>query len=703
MNIISPLINSYSRYYKYGDYRLKYVGIVGTIAYTLFYFLRTEVLPQHYENLTIRIIATILCFFMAIQQWWPEKLKPYFLGYSYFALLYCLPFFHTFLMLKNNQGTAYICDVSMALFFMCLLFDWRNIIATYLIGASAAIILYCMTTKIPVPINYTRDLPEFILIIIGSSLLRYSSDIIEQEKSKTLKSLAGSIAHEMRNPLNSIINAIGYIKMSLPARPIANFNNIHQIDTQNLIEIYNAIDQSDLTIKRGNKIIDSILSNMQGKDVDISKFISVLASKMVKEAIDSFGYADIADKDLIHINLINDFKFFGDQDLFIYVLFNLIKNSLCYKNRPNFKIEITIAVEKDRNVIKVKDYGPGIGKEKVAEIFESFITEGKEEGTGLGLTFCKRMMNSFKGDIICESEFGKSTEFILIFPFYDSKIINEIKAKVLKQKKILIVDDEDLSRLLIKKVVTDLVAVADEAKNGREVLEKINNNQYDLIFMDIEMPEMNGYEATKNIRNPHSQFIIQAIVINYQKVPIIAVTSLSEKIAKQRALFFGMNDFVVKPVNKKILLDLLDKWFFTGNDLVVSNLASSTKGKVILIVDDEGVNLKYSAKILENFDFKVKTATNGKEAIEALDRGNCDLILMDVNMPVLDGYEATKLIRKGNSFNSFDNFKMIPIIGLSGDNSQEVIQKAKENGMNDLICKPISPEALVEVISRWLV
>ena len=200
-------------------------------------------------------------------------------------------------------------------------------------------------------------------------------------------------------------------------------------------------------------------------------------------------------------------------------------------------------------------------------------------------------MNSFKGDIICESEFGKSTEFILIFPFYDSKIINEIKAKVLKQKKILIVDDEDLSRLLIKKVVTDLVAVADEAKNGREVLEKINNNQYDLIFMDIEMPEMNGYEATKNIRNPHSQFISQAIVINYQKVPIIAVTSLSEKIAKQRALFFGMNDFVVKPVNKKILLDLLDKWFFTGNDLVVSNLASSTKGKVILIVDDEGVNL----------------------------------------------------------------------------------------------------------------
>ncbi len=225
-------------------------------------------------------------------------------------------------------------------------------------------------------------------------------------------------------------------------------------------------------------------------------------------------------------------------------------------------------------------------------------------------------MNSFKGDIICESEFGKSTEFILVFPFYDSKVINKIKAKVLKQKKILIVDDESLSRLLIKIVITELVAIVDEAKNGREALEKIANNQYDLIFMDIEMPEMNGYEAAKNIRGPHSEFISQGIMVNYQRVPIIAITSLAEKIAKQRALFFGMNDFVVKPANKKTLLDLLDKWFFAGNDLAVSNLASSTKGKIILIVDDESVNLKYSARILENFDFKVKTATNGKEAIE---------------------------------------------------------------------------------------
>jgi two-component system CAI-1 autoinducer sensor kinase/phosphatase CqsS len=700
MKIISSLFNSYSDYYKYADYRLKYVGIIGVIAFPLFYFLPSSIF-QNYENPYPRIIATILCLLLAIYEKWPKNCKRYFLYYSYFALIYCLPFFHTYTTITIT-GRVFIWDISMSLFLVCLLFDWRNAIIVYIIGGFAAIILHYLLTKASISINYTKNLPEFILIIIGSSLFRYSSDIIEQEKSKTLKSLAASIAHEMRNPLNSIISAIGYIKMSLPTRPIGNFNCVHQISTKNLIEIYDAIDQSDLTIKRGNKIIDSILSNMQGKDVDIGKFVSVLASKVVKEAIDSFGYSEISDRDFIHISLVNDFRFFGDQDLFIYVLFNLIKNSLCYKNKPNFKIEITITAEQDRNVIKVKDYGPGIAKEKITEIFESFITAGKEDGTGLGLAFCKRVMNSFKGDISCESEFGKSTEFSLIFPSYDSKIINEIKAKVLKQKKILIVDDEDLSRLLIKKVVVDLVAVADEAKNGLEALKRIANNQYDLIFMDIEMPEMNGYEAAKNIRDPHSEFISQELVINYQKVPIIAVTSLAKRVAKQRALFFGMSDFVVKPINKEIILDLLSKWFFTSNDLVVSNLAVLTKGKVILIVDDENVNLKYSAKILENFDFKVKTAMNGEKAIEILDQENCDLILMDINMPVLDGYKATKLIRKGDSFKNFDNFKIIPIIGLSGDNSQEIIKKSKESGMNDLICKPILPETLVEIISKWL-
>ncbi len=337
MKIILSLLNSYIKYYKYEDYRLKYIGITGAIAFPLFYFLSKP--TQSYDDLYLRIIATILCLLMAIYNKWPEKYKHYFPYYSYLTLMYCLPFFRAFVTISNSK-VFFICDISMSLFFIFLIFDWKNAIITYFVGTLAAFCVNYLLIGNSISINYTENLPEFILIIIGSSLFKHSTDIIEQEKSKALKSLAASIAHEMRNPFSSIINAISYIKVSLPSRPNNNLNNTHQISGQNLIDIYDAIDQSDLTIKRGNKIIDSILSNMQGKDVDISKFVSVLASKTVKEAVDSFGYADIADKNFIYINLVDDFKFFGDQDLFIYVLFNLIKNSLCYKNRPNFKIAI---------------------------------------------------------------------------------------------------------------------------------------------------------------------------------------------------------------------------------------------------------------------------------------------------------------------------------------------------------------------------
>lgn len=702
MNIVSYLVNSYSKYYKYGDYRLKYIGIVGTIAYPLFYIIRTIILPQHYENLAIRVIATILCFFLAIHDYWPSKIKPYFLSYSYFALLYCLPFFHTFLILNNNKGIVYICDVSMSLFFMCLLFDWKNIIITYIVGVSSAFLLYFIETKTLVPIDYTRDLPEFILIIIGSSLFKYSNDLIEQEKSKSLKSLAASIAHEMRNPLNSIINAIDYIKTALPPKPL-NINNkiTHQITNQNLIEIYNAIDQSDLTIKRGNKIIDSILSNIQDQDIDNSKFTAVLASKIVKQAIDSYGYSDITDKNLIKTNLISDFKFFGDQDLFVYVLFNLLKNSLCYKAKENFKIEITILTDRSHNAIKIKDYGPGIRGDKITEIFKNFVTENKEDGTGLGLAFCKRVMISFKGNITCESEFGQYTEFSLIFPCYNSPLVDEVKTNILKQKKILIVDDEDLSRLIIKKAISDIVNTVDEATNGQEALKKISYNKYDLIFMDIEMPKMNGYEAAKNIRNFHTNLTSQNLLIDYQRIPIIAVTSLNADLAKAKARSSGMNDFITKPVNKRIILDLLEKWFFNCDDIANTNLIPITKDIAVLLVDDENVSLKYTAKILKNLNFEVKTANDAQEAIKLLDQQNYDLILMDINMDLLSGYEAAKLIRDGKGFKSFSNFKQIPIIGLSGDNSEEIVKKAKENGMNDLICKPILPETLVNTIIRW--
>jgi CheY-like chemotaxis protein len=530
-----------------------------------------------------------------------------------------------------------------------------------------------------------------------------------EEKAKSLKSLAGTIAHEMRNPLNSIINALDYIRISLPNRPNpdSTANIEYKIDKDNLTEIYNTIDQSGTIITRGNKIIDSILANMRGEGIEINKFTRISAVKEIKNAINDFGYKNIEDKKLIETNLSQDFEFFGDRDLFIYIIFNLIKNSLYYKDKEGFKIKIRTEQGFSQNTVIIKDYGPGIPEEKLPTLFKSFMTSGKEGGTGLGLSFCKRTMTSFEGNIECNSKLGEWTEFKLTFPLYSSSEIREIQHKVLKQKRILIVDDDEISYLTIKQFISDSVQVVDLAIDGKEALEMIAANQYDLILMDIEMPIMNGYEATKIIRTGNSTNITKSIVVNYNKVPIIAITSLDANISKERALFFGMNDFIHKPFTRDIINNIIDKWFFEEkleeNPRSLNNLSRYALGKTILITDDEETNLKFTGRFLENFGFKVQRAANGEQAINILDQENCDLILMDTQMPIMNGFEAAKSIRKGEVFKNFKNFKRIPILALTGDNSEEALVKALEHGMNDLISKPISPSALVDVVKNYLI
>ncbi|MDA7704893.1 HAMP domain-containing histidine kinase, partial [Rickettsiales bacterium] len=132
-------------------------------------------------------------------------------------------------------------------------------------------------------------------------------------------------------------------------------------------------------------------------------------SDTVKKAIKQYSYKNQEEKNLINLDLEDDFIFRGDENMMIFVIFNLLKNSLYYKS----KIKIRTEAKPDGNYLYFKDYGPGIEKDKLALIFESFFTSGKKDGTGLGLPFCKRIMTAFEGDIICRSEIGKWTEFQL--------------------------------------------------------------------------------------------------------------------------------------------------------------------------------------------------------------------------------------------------------------------------------------------------
>ena len=213
------------------------------------------------------------------------------------------------------------------------------------------------------------------------------------DKIERVKSLAGSIAHETRNPLAGIKGCCELMK-----------DNLNQ-----LIEYVDLIADSST---QGLAMIDMILANIRDGEVDKSNFTNLSISDMVKKALKQFSYQNQQDRDLVSYNLNDDFIFRGDENMMIFVIYNLLKNALHYKA----KIEIRSEIKSDGNYLYFKDYGPGIEKNKLELIFESFFTSGKKDGTGLGLPFCKRIMKAFDGEIICKSEVEKGTEFEIKFP-----------------------------------------------------------------------------------------------------------------------------------------------------------------------------------------------------------------------------------------------------------------------------------------------
>ena len=159
-------------------------------------------------------------------------------------------------------------------------------------------------------------------------------------------------------------------------------------------------------------MIDMIMANIREGKIDTSNFVDLSISDVVKKALRQFAYRNEEEKDLLSYDLNEDFIFRGDENMMIFVIYNLLKNALHYKA----KIEIRSEIKSDGNYLYFKDYGPGIDKDKLELIFESFFTSGKKDGTGLGLPFCKRIMTAFDGEIICKSEMDKGAEFEMKFP-----------------------------------------------------------------------------------------------------------------------------------------------------------------------------------------------------------------------------------------------------------------------------------------------
>ncbi|GEM_PF-2101671 len=257
--------------------------------------------------------------------------------------------------------------------------------------------------------------------------------------------------------------------------------------------------------------------------------------------------------------------------------------------------------------------------------------------------------------------------------------------------KILLAEDNRTNQSFGIEILQSANCTVEIAVNGVEAIRQASNSKFDLIFMDCEMPEMNGYEATQQLTKLMDSGAIKA-------APIIALTAHAQSDERQRCLAVGMSDYLSKPIRKAEMLAMIQKW---APDKVdgESLLENRFDGYRVLIVEDNRTNRMMAEKIMHGMGFAVNLAENGAEAVEIVKKITFDLVIMDIQMPVMDGMEATRQIRGLIEQGRIDN---MPIIALTANAMEKDREECLAAGMSDYMAKPVKKAAFYNTISKWL-
>ena len=694
MDLWRRLFEHYRNYHAYGPSRLKYVGYVGAVSTALFYFVRFTRPGAHItDDLLLRSVALVLYLGLAFKEQWPEHLKRHYIGYSYFVILTCLPCFTVYIALQRGGGMPAISNSFIILSFLVLVTDWRNTLAMLAVGTAVAASFYYVTSPAPrIPLDLIAQLPAYALIVIGGNLFKFSTEQIDAErKLRATQALAGSIAHEMRNPLSQIRYNLDRMQQALPqpsTKPEPQTLSVNQVDA-----LYRHLSESEIAVTRGLQVIAMTLDEVSAKPLDSASFSFLSAADASRKAVREYGYENELDRDRIRVEVVEDFSFRGDETAYLFVLFNLIKNALYYLPlREDGRVTITI----ERQEVRVHDNGPGVPPDVLARMFEPFRSAGKSGGTGLGLAYCQRVMRAFGGQISCQSVLGEYTQFTMRLPPVSALEAQQHGAAALDQardifrgKRLLLVDDDEALRATTRHKLRVLEAQVDEAGDGGQALALLRRQRYDLLVLDLNMPVLDGYAVAERIR--------QGEVPANRDVCIVAYTSEPAHLASVKTHKAGMDGFVSKPCDQ---LPLVQALVHANSHRAIRSRPEEAllAGRQVLLADDNPYNRKAMAAYLNQVGAKVTEAAHGAAVLELLGRrSDWDAVLMDINMPGMSGLEAARAIRQSTLAG-----RNVPIIALTAHSDEATVAAAQAAGMNAFLTKPVDAFVLYDKLRQLI-
>jgi signal transduction histidine kinase len=434
---ISKLSNILLRDLAASEKQVFLFGIIMFFNYPIYYILWSFLSMQTYENLMLRLLGSTLCLLLILYKFWPLKLKPLLPLYWYATVMFCLPFFFTFLLLKNNCSTAWLMNYMSTIYFLLLLFDALHAFMLVIIGFFLAVCLYCLSASEPFVYNPGQiDSITIIISIIPSfiigTLFKHSRDLIEKEKLKAILVVGSNIAHELRTPLSSIEAGIAGIKNYLP-KLIEGYNKAKNnglavsFIAPNHYRLLNAaLGRIEKETHYANSMINMLLLKVKQNKIKNVSFAIHSMDACITEALSRYPFQEREKKLVVHHKQ-KDFYFYGDSILMVHVFFNLIKNSLYFiQKSEKGTINIWYDNNHKENRVHFKDTAMGIPKSLASIIFNKFNTHTKN-GTGLGLSFCKNTIHSFGGDILCYSCYGEFAEFVISLPKLHEKELPDLE------------------------------------------------------------------------------------------------------------------------------------------------------------------------------------------------------------------------------------------------------------------------------------